>query len=198
MADVSVNESELSPEDQETIYDRIVEQTKLRYDEDKHMSVTAYKFEVCQWYMKEFPEDKDFENPDNVDEDIQSLINDTTAILHSNKGARTKQPLPVWEGLADPEDVSNAKPKRQRRTASADGEAAEKKPRKAKEPVEPKLRAPNRYLRAARVLIKNPKLSRDEVATEIDSSVIAAGYCIDAFEACHTAFKEAGLLVEQQ
>ena len=113
MADAEVVTSEVAQDDEPTIYDRIVTQTGIKYDPENYMSVAAYKYEICNWYQKEFPEDADFEDPEKVAEDIQELINETTTILHDNKSARVRQPLPVWQGLTDPDD-SDSKPKRRR------------------------------------------------------------------------------------
>ena len=193
MTDTTVT-GEVAQDDEPTIYERIVKQCGIEYDGEAFMSVAAYKYEVCNWYGKEFPDDEDFNNPEKVEPAIQELINETTTVFHDNKGARTKQPLPVWDGLVDPKD-SDSKPKRGRR-AKADGDdtASEKPPRQKKEKAEPKPRGPNRYLRSARALLKNPKLSKDELAEEVEISSIAAGYCIEAYEACLIAFKESGHL----
>lgn len=193
MADAEVVTSEVAQDDEPTIYDRIVVQTGIKYDPENYMSVAAYKYEICNWYQKEFPEDADFEDPEKVAEDIQELINETTTILHDNKSARVRQPLPVWQGLTDPDD-SDSKPKRRRATKADDGEVTEKKTRAVKEKAPPKEKKPNRYLRAALALIKNPKLTKDEIAEECEMAPVAAGYCIEAFEANFTAFKQTGHL----
>lgn len=191
MSSTEVVDGEVAQDEGPSIYQRIATQCGIEYDAENYMSVAAYKYEVCNWYQKEFPDDADFEDPEKVATDIQELINETTTILHENKGARVKAPLPVWPGLSDPEDA-DSKPKRRSRAKAEDGE--EKPKRQPKPKPEPKPRGPNRYLRACRALLKNPNLDKDALSEEVSISPIAAGYCIEAFEAAMTAFKESGHL----
>jgi hypothetical protein len=194
MSNTEVVDGEVAQDEGPSIYQRIAQQCGIEYDSENYMSVAAYKYEVCNWYQKEFPDDDDFQDPEKVALDIQELINETTTILHENKGARVKAALPVWPGLTDPEDADN-KPRRRSRAKSAEGEATEKPPREKKPRPEPKPRGPNRYLRACRALLKNQKLDKDSLSEEVGISPIAAGYCIEAFEAAMTAFRESGHLV---
>lgn len=200
MADAEVVTAEAPPQDEPTLYDRIVEQTGIKYDAEDYMSVAAYKYEVCSWFQKEFPNDVDFEDPAKVAPDIQEVINETTKILHNNKGARVREPLPVWQGLPDPDDV-DSRPKRGARKKATSEDGGEVKPKAARKPravadkPPPGPKPPNRYLRVARALIQNPKLTKDELAEDCDIAANAAGYCMEAFVANFTAFKESGHLV---
>jgi hypothetical protein len=52
----------------------------------------------------------------------------------------------------------------------------------------------SRYLRASRVLVKNPDMDKKRLAAEAGISESAAGYCIAAFKAVTQALREAGTL----
>ena len=80
-----------------------------------------------------------------------------------------------------------------------DAESADERPSSvpvgdAVEADAPKARKENRYLRAARLIIVEPSITKDELSKRARFSVATAGHCIEAWLGVTAALKEAGKL----
>lgn len=178
-----VNENETETEEQKTLYEEIVDISGIEYDEDEFDTPDDYKRAVVRWFDKNYPPDdeeaeKKFEQ---FSQDLQDWVADAATIVKENKTAKRKKKIPAIDDFPG-EDEEASKPK--------------KKGRKTKEKAEKesKERGPNRYLRAFRIMLKNPEMGGDELAKEASIAPNAAKYCIEAFKAAETAFKESGKL----
>lgn len=170
-------EAEVEEKEEGTLYDEIAEISGIEYDPDEHKSPAEYK-QALAAHFDDY-EDDDF---DKLPKPVIAYLNDLTETIKKNKGARKKSALPPLEGLEGDEPPKETETKSGRKR----GAAKEKKEKKASEPRD------NRYLKAFRVLLKDPKATREDLVKKCDFAENAAAYCSQAFSAAKQAFEEAG------
>lgn len=189
-------------DDEKSLYDKIVDVTRIEYDAEVHETHDGYKDAVARYLLE--GDYKDMGEEDfvaAVGQDIADWHEATCDAIKANRGARTPKALPHLSGLDAPlsEKAPSAARTKEKTVAAkekvAKSAAKEKTARPAAVKKNHEPRGPSRFLRAFRMLIKDPNVSLDVLAKEVGVSVsIARGDCRAAFKAAGEAFAEAGLL----
>src|SRR5215471_17282256 len=109
-----------------SLYDLIVEETSIEYDEEAYTDVEEYKNQLVRFFGKERREPEEFEA---MPEAVQEWANDATQVFNANRKAKTKKTLPVIDGLPEPEKAPA------RRGRGAGKAKTEKENGEDKEPV---------------------------------------------------------------
>lgn len=183
-------------EEVKDLYQEIAKISGIEYDEEEHKSIKDYKELVTRWFADTYPNtDEGTAKFEELPDSVQDWVNECIKTMKSNRGSRSKKPLPYLSGLDKEETVEEEEapqPKRRGRRPKAEGE------NKEKSSVEKKHRGPNAYLRAMRALLANPDMSLEELSEKIDVQESSGRWCIDAFKAAKTAFEEAGYVKQAE
>ena len=194
--------------DEPSIYDQIVAITAAPYSADTFDTVDDWKEYTVRHFNK--MSDADFTA---LALPLKLCVNELTTAYKTvqdqkKAGKKRLSKLPPIPGLVEPKKTRGRKPNGAAAPVKATGKKSTGKKtgpktttqlRRARgtaatAPGEKKIRGPNRYLRAARALLRNPDLNKYELSKECNFQLNAAQYCIEAFRACLTAFKEVGFV----
>jgi|SRR5215471_3551318 len=153
MADV---DEALADTAEKTLYDLIVEETGIEYDEELYTGVEEYKNNIVR-HCGKLPTDE-FEG---MNDDVQIWVNAATKVFNTNRKSKTKEPLPVIDGLAEPEPEGEPKRRRGRPRRNAEAEPEEKPARAQRDPDA------NRYGRVMPHFMKDREISLEDLKKTI-------------------------------
>lgn len=183
-----------------TLYDLIVDVTRLEYDPEDHKDHDGYKVAVVRFLSgAPYKDMGDEEFVEAVGPDIAKWADTATRAFTANRGARNPKPLPHLEGLdPEPEEapVKEAKAREKAPAAARTPRApAEKKERTERNPEN------NRYFRVAEIMLNKPGMTLAQLGEASkkaghDYSDVTLRRAHEAFRAVRGAFIKHELLAE--
>lgn len=176
-------------EETSSLYEQVVEVTDLTPEEDE--SPEDFKGRVVRHFSD--MEDADYDTALEGREDLAVWVKNATAVYKENRGSRSKSKLPKLEGL-EGDDAASESAAKGKSKAKSDGKA-----KAAKEKAEPQGRDPeaNRFFKIAEFLVKNPKLTADELvkaASKTDYSERSIKRVHEAWTGITGAMRKHGML----